>query len=829
MQKLVFTNGNGKSIDLTGGNFGVTNWDGLSNTDLNIQTQQVPFNDGGVYLDALLEQREITVTVAIQDNNDLPTRYELRRELISALNPKAGEGVLVYTNDYLSRQIKAVPQLPIFENKNANDSGSLKASVTFSCPSPYWEDTEETVVPLKAFTNTVVENNGDVPCGVKIEIDNYSNSVFSVKNDTQSITLNNVEDCDKILINTNTGEKQVVKEGVDWEYIQSSLNYNLAKYYKDKFYLFSTGVFLTSETAKEWDMNTIDSTPVSIAYCENQNKYIAVAGRRYIFIYDSEFNRINLISTSASLYSVLAVNNNYIAVGSGGAILTSTDLTTWTPQTSGVSEVLQDVIFFNGVYVVIGTNGTILTSIDLTTWTPQTSGVSAKLNSICCTGNLCIIVGASGTILTSTDLTAWTAQTSGVSTELTRVKYISQIKKIIAVGYSGKILTSKDAITWTAQTSGVSIQLNDVVFSEKKGSVLAVGRRGTILQSYDCETWGIIYNGENTSSNCYAITYGKGMFIAGYSMGNALAKSPDGKTWERYATIFNSVNFIEYIKEKNIFFATGAYSGNFAIAKSEDAENWNIVYTGGQVINTLVYAPDNDVFIGLAWSDNYSFILKSTGGDTWAIAHTFSYKLNSICYSEEKQMYAGVGNNIITRSADGETWSASTTIGNNCNIRSIIYNEDESCFICCGTNTGTSKGFVAKSNDAITWTFLTESIPDNYAPSRMFYNESEKVYFALSNYGILSSLDWSQWVIQCTTNTVMSNMGINEQNTMVAVGNSEIILKSEVIPEVNIIDRLTSDSDMTLNLKSGENNLLLFNTPNNITGRVVYRPKYIGV
>lgn len=170
MQKLVFTNGNGLEIDLTSGNFGITNWAGLSNTSLNIQTQQVPFEDGGVFLDALMEQREIELTVAIYDGNNLALRYQKKRELISALNPKAGEGVLVYTNDYLTRQIKAVPQLPIFENKNSNDSGTLKASVVFSCPSPYWEDVEETEVVIRKIGTTVI-NNGDVPTQIRAKIE----------------------------------------------------------------------------------------------------------------------------------------------------------------------------------------------------------------------------------------------------------------------------------------------------------------------------------------------------------------------------------------------------------------------------------------------------------------------------------------------------------------------------------------------------------------------------------------------------------------------------------------------------------------------------------
>jgi hypothetical protein len=106
MQKLVWQNANGLEIDLTNGNYGITEWQGFSNTSLTIQQQQVPFQDGGVFLDALIGQRELTVTLAIQDNNNLETRYEKRRELISALNPKLGEGYLIYTNDFISKRIK---------------------------------------------------------------------------------------------------------------------------------------------------------------------------------------------------------------------------------------------------------------------------------------------------------------------------------------------------------------------------------------------------------------------------------------------------------------------------------------------------------------------------------------------------------------------------------------------------------------------------------------------------------------------------------------------------------------------------------------------------
>lgn len=244
MQKLVFINGSGNEIDLTSGNFGITNWEGLSNTGLNIQTQQVPFEDGGVFLDALMEQREIAVTVAIYDGNNLELRYQKKRELISALNPKFGEGTLIYTNDYLSKQIKAVPQIPLFENKNSNDAGTLKASVAFSCPNPYWEDVEETV--LSDVENTInIINNGDVPIGLEIEIKNASLDEALhpyIKNLSQNKVIEYNGNIDEIPleITTKTGEKKVIQKCLDpstmqLETVNGLWGVTYSKYYRKYF------------------------------------------------------------------------------------------------------------------------------------------------------------------------------------------------------------------------------------------------------------------------------------------------------------------------------------------------------------------------------------------------------------------------------------------------------------------------------------------------------------------------------------------------------------------------------------------------------------------
>ena len=132
MQKLVWENSLGDKVDLTSGNYGITEWEGFSNASLNIQSQQVPFQDGAVFLDALMEQRELSVTLKMQDNGNLENRYRMRRELIHILNPKLGEGYLIYTNDFTSKRIKCVPQIPLFKTHNSNDSGTPEASLAWT-------------------------------------------------------------------------------------------------------------------------------------------------------------------------------------------------------------------------------------------------------------------------------------------------------------------------------------------------------------------------------------------------------------------------------------------------------------------------------------------------------------------------------------------------------------------------------------------------------------------------------------------------------------------------------------------------------------------------
>ena len=69
--------------------------------------------------------------------------------------------------------------------------------------------------------------------------------------------------------------------------------------------------------------------------------------------------------TTNTLFAVSYANGNFVAVGSSGTILSSTDGVAWTPRSSGTTNFLAGVAYGNGTWVASGGGGTILASANL--------------------------------------------------------------------------------------------------------------------------------------------------------------------------------------------------------------------------------------------------------------------------------------------------------------------------------------------------------------------------------------------------------------------------------------------------------------------------------
>lgn len=276
MQRLVWQNSNGDEINLTSGNYGITNWEGFANTSLNIQSQQVPFQDGGVFLDALMEQRELSVTLAMYDGGNLETRYRMRRELMHILNPKLGEGYLIYTNDFISKRIKCVAQIPLFETHNSNDSGTPKASLAWTACDPYWEDLEETEVFISKLNKPVIINNGDVNVPIKAVLNSQGITNLSLYNQTngKNVSIENNSHF-QILINTENGNKSVLGGNVVID-LQTVTKRLTAKYQNENTIYFGTQngmVIKTTDNFKTIDwVKSVSQYPIIQIY-KHDTKY----------------------------------------------------------------------------------------------------------------------------------------------------------------------------------------------------------------------------------------------------------------------------------------------------------------------------------------------------------------------------------------------------------------------------------------------------------------------------------------------------------------------------------------------------------------------------
>lgn len=796
MQRLVWQNANGVELDLTSGNYGITEWEGFSNTSLNIQQQQVPFQDGGVFLDALIEQRELSVTLAMQDKNNLELRYQQRRELISALNPKLGEGYLIYTNDFISKRIKCVPQIPLFETHNSDTAGTPKASLSWTACSPYWEDLEETTVELP--TSTPIENNGDVPCQIKAVLNaGASNPVLFNKANNKEIGLSGVFEYD-VEVNTNYGQKGIQTDSIGYQWVCGgdffSCCYGAGKL------VFAGRVNMIQElfTGKTYAFDVGTGSRVEkIRYINNM--FYALSDS-YVCRSKDGINWSNSkIVSSHILYDIIYAKNQYVIVGSGGTIMTSPDGANWTSQTSGVSVYLNGIAFANNKYVAVGNSGTILTSPDGTTWTPRTSGTNNNLNGITFANNIFVAVGYSRTILTSANGTTWTTQTTP-SSIYTYYAVGSAEGKIFALG-DGRYATSTDGITWTA--SGSFGRLRDIMSVYNKFYIC--GDDGNIMYSDDGVNW--VREGSGVGSNeMLDVVYANGLFVA--CGVNEIFTSEDGKIWTQrtsQAKLFS----VCYGNER--FIAVG--SGGM-VYSSADGETWSSVQLSvSEDYNRIRYVNNTFIIVG-----NYGTIITSPDGETWTVRNSGTESnLWGIAYGNN--MYI-VGGGFVLISTDLETWTSYSLPVQSDVCRSIAF--ANGMFVLGSGRWGT----VYTSTDGQTWIVRDEPSEHNGAVTVEYLNNMFVLVSGVWDY-ILTSKDGLNYK-PSTRISKSFNAVAYGQDKFVFVGNDGIVYNSYIAGKENIIADLTPESDMTFNLEQGENEIIYL-TDGNTQATLSYRQKYIGV
>lgn len=841
MQKLIWKNGNGKEIELTKEPYGITEWDGFSSTELNVQTQQVPFNDGAVFIDALLEQRSLSVTLAMNDKNNLEDRYRLRRELIASMNPKLGEGFLIYENDFLKKQIKCLPYIPTFENHNSNTKGTPKVQLSWVACEPYWEDVEETSIFLKQGSLVNIENKGDVPCTIKARFTACDSENTTIKNITQDkkIKIQNTLDC-VVDINTGTGEKTIKKEVLDFDvslFVANDFTDICESKKLGKVFLVSADCLYYSENGKTWNFLKFSEGNQRfnhICYSDDLNMLVVSCVNSNVLYTTTDFENWNTVTldTDATVDCIIYGGGKFMAVGS--KLFISTDGVEWVSQnktgdkiiynpliekylitdsssiyistnSSGltwqtVSYKLTDVIFGAGAYnCFIGIHdGKLVTSTNGSQWTQLSDETIRGILALNEFSNVLVCVDNTLKEIKTIDVYGdITEQDLDFEAGVRKIIYAGSLFKFITVGDYGYITTSEDGVEFEKGSFIYEYGQYTPVFSsmayKKVGNRIAI--HGSSL--YKNRTYLAFLSEDGTlDREIYSNEYN------GIDVGD-IACNADGSVIVTTKG-FVKTNGVWTLQTPNVEMQAieyDAHSGKYIgiksisayvneIYTSTDGLNWSKVYdlNGYSIpynlsngVKWIAISTNGIICITIQPQNDYPNILRSVNTEDWEIITQGLYvgsRIGGIIYDSFRSLFIFNALGVTFTSVTGSSWS---------------HNPNDNRYYVCIFLSETKKLIalsadekVYQSNDGYTFSETTEKYP------------------------VLTSSAW-------------------------AIGKTNIYLtgraffKSYTQSEENIIDKLSSDSDMGLSLDTGNNTISISADSGSVECEISYRQKYIGV
>ncbi len=480
----------------------------------------------------------------------------------------------------------------------------------------------------------------------------------------------------------------------------------------------------------------------------------------------TSWNWHNALTQGYDLLAVTYGDNIFVAVGTGGSILTSPDGRTWTSRSSGTTSDLRRAACGNGTFVAVGDAGIILTSLDGETWTKQTVGDNILYGVTYGDGTF-VAVGDAGIILTSRDGASWTSQGSGTARDLIGVTYGNGI--FVTVGGNGIILTSPNGNTWTTRNSDTTLDLDGVAYGN--GVFMIVGPTamdvGTCLLSSD----GVVWVDETlilmkTSSSwlppCYGVSYLNGKFVVQGAdrVGSFISTSSNGTVWNNRSTdIDNLINATAY--GYGTYVAVGQYG---AILTSPDGSTWTS-QTPAATSSLRGVAYGNGLFVAVSTDRSPAgSILTSPDGAAWTSRNSgVNNSLLGVCYGGGTFTAVGLRGAILT-SPDGVHWTGSNT-DTTSDLYGIAYGNG--AFVAVGDD-----GTILSSLDGDTWTKQTSGTTD--VIYGIAYGNGA---FVAVGWGgtILTSGDGATWFTQVPGTTYATLDGVAYGNgAFVAVGDDTV-------------------------------------------------------
>ena len=477
------------------------------------------------------------------------------------------------------------------------------------------------------------------------------------------------------------------------------------------------------------------------------------------------------------------VSGEFIAVAEdptryGGAILRSTDLSSWT--TVETLDWLPSAIAWNGVrYVVVGNYGgtplgNAVESTDGVTWNRTDTTSTVYLGDVTFANGRFVAVGQGGTVRTSVDGMTWSSPTvSPPNEQLTEVHWAGSM--YVATGaFVDDLFTSPDGDSWSSTPLPADIQAMAV-----NGSTVYVIARGTLTDSWiyssavtDLANWSIApalgrvddlaFNGSNEVAVGLAGTQAKGsvgwnwtysddplaseefkhlvaldgITVASTDSGKILRSTDHGATW----TETNSASgHIDYLRSNgdpsNPLFLIQKVGNTapltFSWETSSDGETWTPV-TGLFGSNNLPPGAGGRFFRYTSGRDLYS----STDGITWDLFYDYSFPGTAFYYVARHAglwIVYGDGGRIET-SPDGVTWTprTSTTSASFTGAKAAL---DGALYL------ATQDREILRSQDGLTW----ERVHVTDVSIRAMASDGERILVDVFGPDDIQSSDGESW------------------------------------------------------------------------------------
>jgi hypothetical protein len=235
--------------------------------------------------------------------------------------------------------------------------------------------------------------------------------------------------------------------------------------------------------------------------------------------------------TSVDLHGLAFGNGQFVAVGDGGKVTTSSDGAQWALRPNALTANLRSVTWgaTTPLYVTVGVAGFNAASPDAITWTPGPLALG-QLNLVRHAGSNFVSAGAGGLLYLSSDGMMWTAFNSHVTQALYGLAVGGEI---VLFGAAGTITASSDqGLSWAQVTSaGVTFDLLGAAFGA--GRYLALGTGGNVLSSTNLSSWSTSSSGAGATLN--GVTWDGARFWAVGDAGVILSSS-DGQSFTRYGS-----------------------------------------------------------------------------------------------------------------------------------------------------------------------------------------------------------------------------------------------------------------------------------------------------